>query len=172
MLLDESAHICVCTGRDLSSHPMLVSLPLARFPISLIVRSGHPLKQLARVMPADLEQYPLLRTRSFEMDDDDPTSSNLGLQKIPVLAIEDYDILMKITSSSDAVWVASPISAEEGIMNGTLTQISIPWHPETPYAQMTAYHLKGRTLSPIAQRILERLVSLSREIIGPSIAEV
>jgi DNA-binding transcriptional LysR family regulator len=170
MLLDESAHICVCTGRDLSSHAMLVRVPLARFPISLIVRSAHPLTQLARVNPSDLDRYPLLRTRSLEMDDDDPASSSDGLPKIPVLAIEDYDVLMKITSNSDAIWVASPISAEEGIMNGTLTQIPIPWHPETPFAQMTAYHLKGRTLSLTAQRILERLVSLSKEIIGPSIA--
>jgi DNA-binding transcriptional LysR family regulator len=171
MLLDESAHICVCTGRDPPSRSMFANVPLARFPISVVVRAGHPLTRLANIKPADIDQYPLLRTRSPEMDDDDPVPANLGLDKMPVLAIEDYDILMKITSSSDAVWVTSPMSAEEGIANGTLEHVPIAWLSETPYAQMTAYYLKGRTLSLTSQRILERLVSLSREIIQSSIAQ-
>jgi len=171
MLLDESAHICVCTGRDLTSPAMFVSVPLVRFPVSLMLRAGHPLTRLTRVTPADVAKYPLLRTRSLEMDDDDPTSTNLGLQKVPVLAIEDYDVLMKITASSDAVWVSSPIAAEDGIANGTLTQIPISWHEATPYAEMTAYYLRGRSLSPTSQRVLEMLVSLSREIIDPAFAD-
>lgn len=165
MLLDESANICVCTGHDLPSHSMFVSIPLTRFPIALVLRAGHPLTRLTTVTPDDVAAYPLLRTRSLEMDDDDPTSMNVDLQKVPVLAIEDYDILMKITASSDAVWLSSPIAAEAGISNGTLAQIPISWSSTRPYAQMTAYYLKGRSLSPTSQRILEMLVSLSREII-------
>lgn len=170
MLLDESVHICVCTGRDLPPRTLLASVPLARFPISVVVRAGHPLTRLGSVTPADLDQYPLLRTRSFEMDEEDAVPAKEGLQKIPVLAIEDYDVLMKITASSDAVWVTSPISAKEGIGNGTLSQIPISWLSRTPYAHMTAYYLKNRTLSPTAQRILERLIALSREIILPTFA--
>jgi DNA-binding transcriptional LysR family regulator len=170
MLLDESAHICVCTGRDLPPQAPFASVPLARFPISVVVRAGHPLTRLASITPSDLDQYPLLRTRSFEMDDDGPATSDEGLQKMPVLAIEDYDVLMQITSNSDAVWVTSPISAREGILNGTLSQIPISWLSETPYAHMTAYYLKNRTLSPTAQRILARLVTLSGEIIQPTFA--
>lgn len=171
MLLDESIHICVCTEPDLSTHAMFVAVPLARFPIALVLRADHPLTRLPRVAPADLDRYPLLRTRSLDMDDNDPASSDEGLQKTPVLAIEDYDVLMKITASTDAVWVTSPLSAQEGIMNGTLTQIPISWLLERPHARMTAYHLKGRTLSPTAQRILERLVALSEQIIPPTFAE-
>jgi DNA-binding transcriptional LysR family regulator len=171
MLLDESAHICVCTGRELLPQALFASVPLARFPISVVVRAGHPLTRLTSVTPSDLDQYPLLRTRSFEMDDDDdPATLDEGLQKMPVLAIEDYDVLMQITSTSDAVWVTSPISAREWILNGTLSQIPISWLSETPYAHMTAYYLKNRTLSPTAQRILARLVALSKEIIQPTFA--
>ena len=120
------------------------------------------------VTPADLEPYPLLRTRSSEMDEDDPTVSGASLLRIPVLAIEDYDVLMKITRSSDAVWVTSPVGVHEWIAQGTLAQIPIARVSDTLHAKMTAYYLKNRTLSPTATRILERLIALGREIFEPA----
>ncbi len=169
MLLDESIHVCVCTERHVSGHTMFVGVPLARFPIALVVRADHPLTRLARVAPSDLDKYPLLRTRSLDMNDYDPAAADEGLHKAPVLAIEDYDVLMKITSGSDAVWVTSPLSAREGITDARLSAIPITWLPETPHARMTAYYLKGRTLSPTSRRMLDRLVSLSEEIIQPAL---
>nr|WP_256449595.1 LysR family transcriptional regulator substrate-binding protein [Novosphingobium sp. G106] len=167
MLLDESLHICVCTGREISSSPLFVSVPLAQFPLAIVVRADHPLTRSRNLMPADLERYPLLRTRSLELSDDDDHGSVLeGLQKAPSLTIEDYDVLMKITSGSDAVWLTSPISAHEGIANGTLAAIPISWLPEEPFAQMTAYYLKKRTLSLTARKVLDNLVMLSEEIFG------
>lgn len=163
MLLDESIHICVCTERNVVSHPLFVSVSLARFPIALIVRNDHPLARLDVVEPADLKKFPVIRTRSVEMDEEDPAEE--GLQIIPALAIEEYDVLMKITSGTDAVWVTSPLSAREGIVAGTLRAIPMSWTRETPHAHMTAYYLKGRSLSPTADSILKRLVSLSEELI-------
>lgn len=168
MLIDESVHICVCTGREISSSPLFVSVPLAQFPLAMVVRADHPLTGLREVAPADLERYPLLRTRSLELSDDDDGSLLEGLQKPPSLTIEDYDVLMKITSGSDAVWLTSPISAREGIANGTLAAIPISWFPEEPFAQMTAYYLKKRTLSLTAQKVLDNLIVLSEEIFGPT----
>jgi DNA-binding transcriptional LysR family regulator len=167
MLLDESVHICVCTGREISSSPLFVSVPLAQFPLAMVVRADHPLTGLRDVVPADLERYPLLRTRSLELSDNDDGSLLEGLQKEPSLTIEDYDVLMKITSGSDAVWLTSPISAHEGIADGTLTAIPISWLAEAPFAQMTAYYLKKRTLSLTAQKVLDHLAVLSEAIFGP-----
>lgn len=167
MLLDESLHICVCTGREVSSSPLFVSVPLAQFPLAMVVRADHPLTRLRDVAPPDLERYPLLRTRSLELSDDDHGSVLEGLQKEPSLTIEDYDVLMKITSGSDAVWLTSPISAHERIADGTLTAIPISWLPEEPFAQMTAYYLKKRTLSLTAQKVLDHLAVLSEAIFGP-----
>jgi DNA-binding transcriptional LysR family regulator len=166
MVLDESLHLCVCTYRDLPAHSALASVPLARFPIAVVVRADHPLTRLTSVRATDLDDFPLLRTRSADQDEDDPAPADEGLTRRPLLAIEDYDVLMKITSSSDAVWVTSPDSAREWIERGVLAQIPISWLPEKPYGQMTAYHLRNRTLSPTAQRILDRLVELSRSVLG------
>lgn len=167
MLLDESVHICVCTARHPAPHALFTSVALARFPIAVVVRSGHPLTRKARVTSADLKGFPLLRTRASEMDDGEAEPTPTELDTTPVLAIEDYDVLMKITASSDAAWITSPISAHDGIRSGALAQVPISWSEEAPYAHMTAYHLKNRTLSPTAQRILDRLVSLSEDSIQP-----
>ncbi len=168
MLLDESIHICVCTGRDFTSHALFASIPLAQFPISVVVRAGHPLTMLEKVTPADLDLYPQLRTRSLEMDGEDDAPANGEPLSRPALAVEDYDVLMKITSCSDAVWLTSPISARDWIASGVLAQVPISWLSKTPHAHMTAYHLKSRTLSPTAKRILNKLVSLSEELIQPT----
>ena len=168
MLLDESIHICVCTGRDFTSHALFASIPLAQFSISVVVRAGHPLTRLEKVSPADLDLYPQLRTRSLEMDGEDDAPANGEPLSRPALAVEDYDVLMKITSCSDAVWLTSPISARDWIASGVLAQVPISWLSKTPHAHMTAYHLKSRTLSPTAKRILDKLVSLSEELIQPT----
>lgn len=167
MLLDESVQICVCTGVDLTAHSLLDSVPLAQFPITVVVRADHPLTRLTNISPKDLDRYPLLRSRPNEMDEDDSSPVIGEPDKRPALAIEDYDVLMKITSESDAIWVTSPLSASEWIANGVLVQIPITWLSERPHAYMAAYYLKSRTLSPTAGRILKRLVSLSKEIIEP-----
>jgi DNA-binding transcriptional LysR family regulator len=167
MLLDERIHLCVCTYRQLPAQSAFVSIALMRFPISIVVRANHPLTRLASVAAADLDRFPLLRTRSSDEDDDDPAPGDESLMRRPVLAIEDYDVLMKITAASDAVWVTSPNSAREGIQSGVLAQIPIAWLKETPYGQMTAYHLKNRTLSPVAQRILGLLMDFSGSFRGP-----
>lgn len=164
MLMNEEIHIGVCTGRDMSSHALLASVPLATFPISMIVRSNHPLTRQSRVVPSDLERYPQLRTRPFDVEDDEPGTEYALPQTRPALVIEDYDVLMRITSTTDAIWITSPICARERISTGELTQIPIFWLPQTPHATMTAYYLKNRTLSPTSNYILGRIQSLSSEI--------
>ncbi len=168
MLLDESIHICVMTGRRMSSHALFASIPLARFPIAVVVRTDHPLTRLEAVTAADVDRYPILHTRSSEQDDEDVTFTSDDTLKPPLLAIEDYYVLMEIASNSDAVWVTSPISAREWITTGILTAIPIAWLAQEPHADMTAYYLKNRTMSPTARRVLDRLVDLGREIIGPA----
>jgi DNA-binding transcriptional LysR family regulator len=167
MLLDESVHICVCTGIDLAANALLESVPLARFAIGVLVRADHPLTRLTNISAKDLDKYPLLRSRPNALDEEESSHVTGEPHKRPALVIEDYDVLMKIASETDAIWVTSPLAAGDAIMRGVLVQIPISWLSEIPHAHMTAYYLKSRTLSPTAERILNRLISLSREIIMP-----
>lgn len=166
LLLDETLHVAVCTGRTPFAHPLFVSVPLARFPISLIVRAGHPLTELAGFGASDMERYPLLHTRSLDADSDETTPMGDGINQAPALAVEDYDILAQIVSASDAVWITSPITAKDRLAEGSLTELAIDWLAHKPEGYMTAFHLKGRTLAPTAQHVLGRLAALARTVFG------
>lgn len=170
MMLEESVHIAVCTGRAPFSHPQFVSVPLAKFPIALVVRAEHPLTRVTDLGAGDLERFPLLHTRSLDADHDETTPMGDGINQAPALAIEDYDILARVASASDAVWITSPMSATEWLAEGTLKEIAIDWLAQRPEAFMTAFYLKGRTLSPTAQRVLDRLAELAETMFQQSVS--
>jgi len=164
MLIQESVEICVCTSLDLPASSPFSCVRIARLPLALIVRAGHAITQLDRILPADLESYPILRTRPFEFDHDMPTSVEAMPLKRPAVSVEDYDVLMKITANSDAVWITSPVAAREGLENNSLTQVPISWHSHRAEFDMSAYYLKRRTLSPLAERLLDRMCSLGNDL--------
>jgi DNA-binding transcriptional LysR family regulator len=164
MVLDESIDLCVCTGQSMPSNSPFLAIRLARFPIAFIVRKGHPLTQRDKLNPEDVEAYPILRTRPQDYTEGATDIQGVTSATPPTVTVEDYDVLMQIIAESDAVWTTSPAAARERIIAGSLVQLPISWLPETPYLDMTAYVLAGRTPSSIAQRVMTRLVSLSGEL--------
>jgi DNA-binding transcriptional LysR family regulator len=115
---------------------------------------------MAQVTPLDLAAYPILRSRPFELEDDE---ANLILHlphKRPALTVEDYEVLMRITYATDAIWTTSSLAASEWIASGALVPIPMNWLAEKPNAYMTAYHLKGRTMTPAATKVMERITKL------------
>ena len=163
MVLDESIDLCVCTWTGHAQKYPFVGTRLARFPIALIVRKGHPLTELSELNPQDLEPYPVLRTRPQDFTDGSITFPGLATQKPAAVTIGDYDVLAHIAIGSDAVWITSPVAVRERIIEGSLIQLPISWLPETPYFDLTAYVLADRTPSMIAQRVMAGLVRLSNE---------
>ncbi len=164
LLVDEALEICVCTAHTAPANAPYSGILLAHFPLGIVVRKNHPIAHLDKVTPEDLEPFPLLRTRSTELDDNATSTLHLGPRKQPALTVEDYDILMRVAAHSDAVWITSPVSAREGLENGTLTHIPISWLEQDVEIPMTAYFLKHRTLSPLAQSILDRMIVLCGEM--------
>ncbi|MCB2076751.1 MAG: hypothetical protein KDE55_03525 [Novosphingobium sp.] len=114
MLIQESVEICVCTAVELPASSPLASVHIARLPLALIVRPGHPLTRFDFLEPADLEPYPILRPRPYEFDNHIPSVVEAMPQERPSVTVEDYDVLMNITMNSDAVWIASPVAAYAG----------------------------------------------------------
>lgn len=164
LLVNEAVEICVCTGHTAPANAPYTGILLAHFPIGIVVRKGHPISHMASVTPDDLEPFPLLRTRSTELEDDATSTLHLKPRKQPALTVEDYDILMRVTANSDGVWITSPVSAREGIANGTLTYVPISWLDQAAEIGMTAYFLKHRSLSPLAKKVLDRMISLCGEM--------
>ncbi len=166
MLIQESVEICVCTALDLPASSPFSCVRIARLPLALIVRPGHPLTRLQRIAPPDLEPYPILRTRPFEFDNDIPSVVGAMQQKRPAVTVEDYDVLMRITANSDSVWITSPVAAREGLAGKTLTQVPISWLSRPAEFDMSAYYLKRRTLSPLAQRLVDRMTTLGSDLLS------
>jgi DNA-binding transcriptional LysR family regulator len=164
LLIDEALEICVCTGHTAPANAPYTGILLANFPIGIVARKGHPISRLASVTPEDLEPFPQLRTRSTELEVDASSTLHLDPRKQPALSVEDYDILMRVTANSDGVWITSPVSAREGIANGTLTYVPITRLEQGAEIGMTAYVLRHRSLSPLANKVLDRMISLSGEI--------
>jgi DNA-binding transcriptional LysR family regulator len=164
LLIEERLEICVCTALDLPASSPFAFLPIARLPLALIVRSDHPLTRVSKVEPADLERFPSMRSRPYEYDSDIPSVVTTMPQKRPALTVEDYDVLMQVTASSDAIWTTSPVAARAGLQDGTLTQLPITWNAPAPEFDMSAYFLKRRSLSPLGKRLLDRMAVLGREL--------
>jgi DNA-binding transcriptional LysR family regulator len=115
-----------------------------------------------QIAQQDLEPFPILQTRPFELDSSAPSIVAMP-HKRPAVTVEDYDVLMRITAESDSVWITSPVAAQEGIASGSLTQVPLS-HSRAHEIDMTAYYLKRRTLSPLAEKILEKMRLLGSEL--------
>ena len=160
LLVEEKIEFCVCTGHTAPMNAPYTGILLANFPIGIVVRKHHPITANASLTPDDLASFPLLLTRTTDFDDGDGAILRLVPGREPALAVEDYDVLMQITAESDGIWITSPLSARAGIVSGTLAYLPIDWLGQTAEIGMIAYVLKHRSLSPLAQNVLARMISL------------
>lgn len=112
---------------------------LGTFPLSLVVRSGHP---LLRGLVGD-EQYPMIR------------SSWTGMSVPPEIepfilgnpnVIEDFATLAGLAATTDAIWLSSAYAIQNEIAAGALVELSrAPQHVE-----VTLYSSKRRAKTPLA----------------------
>lgn len=152
MVMQETIDLGICVG-DLSiGNTPFAAVALAQLPLALIVRRDHPLCGLDTVRAEDVEQYPLVRSPPFSSDDGLPVV--VGLAR-PAVTVEDYDVISRIVTASDAVWVTCPIAAKQGISSGDLVPIPMSWLADTKIS-IVAYALSQRTLSPVASAMLEQ----------------
>ncbi len=152
MVMQESIDLGICVGDLSRNNTPLHAVRLAQLSLAVIVRKDHPLTRLDKFRAEDMERYPLVRSPPYSFDYVMPVV--VGLVR-PAVTVEDYGVLNQIVTTSDAVWVTSPIAAKQGILDGELVQLPISWLPEKKIS-LIAYSLSQRTLSPLASSILEQ----------------
>ncbi|HEX7872826.1 MAG TPA: LysR family transcriptional regulator [Sphingobium sp.] len=116
---------------------------LGHFPISLIVRAGHPL--LAGDDPA--ARFPLLRSSWAGLPL--PTEIRDNVRGAPNV-VEDFGTLAAVTASSDAIWFSSPFAVTEELAEGRLCELPGTQRQEV---RVVMYTLARRSLSPLAQSL-------------------
>ena len=116
---------------------------LGLFPLSILVRAGHPLLgETAKTQ----QQYPLLRSSWTGMSlPDEMRPRILGRPNL----IEDFATLAEITSSTDAMWLSSAYAMQDKIADGSLVEL----FRASQHIEVTLYSLKRRSKSPLAEGI-------------------
>lgn len=148
LLEDRLEFIILAAQRiDLFAHHLTIK-PIGRVRLAALVRSDHPL--LGKPVDlADLRRYPV--AIGTLLSDERTSLARFS----PTIQCDDYDALRRVTLASDTIWFASDRLAGEGL-------VPLPLELEAEFIQLVAIAKAGRTLSPIARR----MIALGPELVG------
>lgn len=119
---------------------------LGRFPLSLIVRAGHPLLQGA----SPDATYPLLRSSWTGISV--PGAVTRFISGPPNI-IEDFSTLASITAATDALWLSSAFAIDAELRTGSLRE----FFRAEQHIEVAMYSLKRRSRSPVAAAVAATL---------------
>jgi DNA-binding transcriptional LysR family regulator len=119
---------------------------LGEFPLSLIVRAGHPLLSAAE----DGAKYPLLRSSWTGMAVPDEIQHRV-LDAPNV--VEDFSTLARVTASTNAIWLSSVYAIEAELQAGSLVELL----RARQHIEVNMYSLARRSRSPIATSVAAAL---------------
>ena len=159
LVLQERVDLGVVLGDLVPRDSAFETTVLADFPLSVIVRRGHPLIDRVGFGIADLMAYPLIRSNTPYAREGASVLVGLTSLGMPTLTIEDYDVLCDIAATSDAVWITAPVAVRHGLASGALVALPISWLSDNRFT-IVALHLGARTLSPVATSLLKEMAAL------------
>lgn len=134
---------------------------LGHFPLSLIVRAGHPL--LAGGDGG--RRFPVLRSSWAGLPLPDEIQAHVhGSPNV----VEDFATLAAVTASSDAIWFSSAYAVADALADGSLCELPRQ-HPQQ--VRMAMYTLARRSLSPLCQIVKKRLRHHIRQLEGHSVID-
>ena len=131
-------------------HPPPRIETLGHFPISLIVRAGHPL--LSSDCPG--EKFPVVRSSWTGL----PLPTDIQERmRGTANVIEDFGALAAITATSDAIWFSSTYAVTGELRDGSLCELprTEPDYPKGVRVMM--YSLERRSPSPLARSLKQVL---------------
>lgn len=164
LLLDrlrvEDIEFFVSDTRDLPSDAALSIQPLRHEPGGFFVRAGHPLTERRSVTLGGLWAFGVASVRL-------PVAVRGALGRLldagaggPPIALEcdDVDVLKHVALSSETVLAAPLAAVEAEIAGGTLHPLEVAGLPPL-FSDMGVVTLRGRSLSPMAELVVQRLPS-------------
>jgi DNA-binding transcriptional LysR family regulator len=160
-LLAEKIEFFICAEGQVPDSALVQSELLGWLPISLLVRSGHPIFK-SQTTGLD-HKYPLLSSGQFKATHKWPTYMRPYL-KGPVHVIEDHDTLVSITEQTDSIWISSAFSAAAEIRARRLREILPPNGERVSRFRVMNYSLDKRSLSPVAVKIISKFRDLIRTL--------
>ena len=158
-LRDEDIEFFVADTRDLPPDPDLLVRALRRETGSFYVRAGHPLAMQGPVSLVRLWAFGVASVRL-------PRPVHATLARLMGLALgetlplalecDDLETLKRVALATDTVLAAPDASVAALVERGTLVRVGLAGLPPM-YAEMGVVTLRGRTPSPMAAAIVDRL---------------
>lgn len=158
-LIDEEIEFFVADARNIPAEPRLTVSRLARQYGTIFCRAGHPLAGKHLQKAVDLLAYPLASVRLplvvqrqftaiFGLDNSEEWSLNL--------CCDSPTLLQHVAINSDTLLLSTYAAVSDALCRGDLIPINLPSLPQL-YAEMSVVSLSGRTLSPSADWLVEKM---------------
>lgn len=139
--------------------------PLVSLSLALLVRRGHPLSRVRTAVPADLERYPLIG--GTLPDANFQAAAYRSSSYRPQFSCDDYLILGEIAATTDAVLLATPKLIQDKHPFDKLVALpasALNWDG-TPVVDVSLSTRQGRTLTPAARSVIDKLESGLRAVL-------
>ena len=162
MLLDDKIEFIICAEGQIPHSVSITETSLGLFPLSLIVRAGHPL--LGGHLVGEKPEYPVLIGSIVKDRANLPEYVRPYVWADPSVVLDDSALLAYLTEHSNAVWVSSSLSAADEIREGRLAEIPPPQGQKRIYMNIMMYRLERRTLSPAAENLVQKFADLIKSL--------
>jgi DNA-binding transcriptional LysR family regulator len=159
----EEIEFFVADTRDIEPDAAIAITPLCRQYGSFLCRTGHPLLAQAERQPADLLRYGFVSLKL-------PAGLQAALRRLlglepnaplpVVVECDNVQVLADLACESDVVLLASEAAVAHSVAAGRLAPLRFGDAPPL-YAEIGIVQLYGRSLSPGAALVLERLRAIA-----------
>ncbi|MCJ2178215.1 LysR family transcriptional regulator [Novosphingobium album (ex Hu et al. 2023)] len=122
--------------------------PLGTFPVSIVVRAGHPATHVENIDKA----YPLLMANRAGADNA-LISELLQKNNHPLHVIEDFTTLLSLVQTTDALLLVTPLALQDHLAAGTLRELRGKKPTATGLHRVLLYSKSGRTRSKGANAV-------------------
>jgi DNA-binding transcriptional LysR family regulator len=155
LLLNEEIEFFVCTEGALPIDAPVKSAVLGHFPLSLLVRPGHPLIDGNRDVGD--RSFPVIASNYFARSAIFPEFFWNYLKSPPRVVVEDAESLCRLTETTDAIWVSSAFTATDAIDQKRLVEIAPPAGEAAGRLRTMCYSLDRRSVSPAALKLQNQM---------------
>ena len=146
-LMREEIELVITAEQDRLNEAPLQREFLGWFPLTLVVRPGHPL--LHGPNKTDPCDFPILSPGYLGSIERWPAYWQRYLTG-PLHIIDDYGVASRITELTDAIWLSSSYAALTDLQSGRLCEITPPKGQKIFRFKLMMYSLDRRSLSPAA----------------------
>lgn len=164
-LLTEQIEFFIHSAGLLAEDPRIVVTPFGELPLSLFVRSGHPLAGRKNLKSKDFSAFPCIagNTPKFVQT----PRAYMGIQHQAFRTTVSYDdqvTLKQVVQRTDAIFVASSAMLDKECKEGKIVDIG-PAKATTDFsAKLVITTLAGRKLSPAAELVVRIIRNLYQRV--------